>query len=183
MLGAEPDHLREHVRAGREGAFLCLVVDASGSMGARRRAARVKGALIGLLRDAYARRDRVGVIAFKDASAEMLVPPGAPLETAAAQLTSLPTGGRTPLAAGLRTAESLIRRERSRDPNRRSVAIVLTDGRVDDRDGAIRDAAASLGRTADAVQVIDTEDGPVRVGLAGELALAARGELHTLRAA
>ncbi len=183
MLGAEPDHLREHVRAGREGAFLCLVVDASGSMGARRRAARVKGALIGLLRDAYARRDRVGVIAFKDASAEILVPPGAPLETAAAQLTSLPTGGRTPLAAGLRTAESLIRRERSRDPKRRSVAIVLTDGRVDDRDGAIRDAAASLGRTADAVQVIDTEDGPVRVGLAGELALAARGELHTLRAA
>lgn len=183
MLGAEPDHLREHVRAGREGAFLCLVVDASGSMGARRRAARVKGALIGLLRDAYARRDRVGVIAFRDASAEILVPPGAPLEHAAAQLTSLPTGGRTPLAAGLRTAESLIRRERSRDPKRRSVAIVLTDGRVDDRDGAIRDAAASLGRTADAVQVIDTEDGPVRVGLAGELALAARGELHTLRAA
>ena len=183
LLGAEPDDLREHVRAGREGAFLCLVVDASGSMGARRRAARVKGALIGLLRDAYARRDRVGVIAFRDANAEILVPPGAPLEHAAAQLTSLPTGGRTPLAAGLRTAEALIRRERSRDPKRRSVAIVLTDGRVGDPDGAIRDAAASLGHTADAVQVIDTEDGPVRVGLAGELALAARAELHTLRAA
>jgi magnesium chelatase subunit D len=183
LLGAEPDHLREHVRAGREGAFLCLVVDASGSMGARRRAARVKGALIGLLRDAYARRDRVGVIAFRDANAEILVPPGAPLEHAAAQLTSLPTGGRTPLAAGLRTAEALIRRERSRDPRRRSVAIVLTDGRVGDPNGAIRDAAASLGHIADAVQVIDTEDGPVRVGLAGELALAARGELHTLRAA
>src|SRR6202040_163858 len=37
------DVLREHVRAGREGAFLCLVVDASGSMGARQRLARVKG--------------------------------------------------------------------------------------------------------------------------------------------
>jgi magnesium chelatase subunit D len=183
LLGAEPNHLREHVRAGREGAFLCLVVDASGSMGARRRAARVKGALLGLLRDAYARRDRVGVIAFRDANAEILVPPGAPIEHAAARLTSLPTGGRTPLAAGLRTAEALIRRERSRDPRRRSVAIVLTDGRVGDPDGAVRKAAASLGRIADAVQVIDTEDGPVRVGLAGELALAARGELHGLRAA
>jgi magnesium chelatase subunit D len=77
----------------------------------------------------------------------------------------------------------LIRRERSRDPRRRSVAIVLTDGRVSDPDGAVRSAAASLGQTADAVQVIDTEDGAVRVGLAGELAQAARGELHALRAA
>ena len=59
-------HLREHVRAGREGALLCLVVDASGSMGAQRRLARVKGALAGLLRDAYARRDRVAVVAFRD---------------------------------------------------------------------------------------------------------------------
>ena len=68
-------HLREHVRSGREGTFLCLVVDASGSMGAQRRLARVKGALAGLLRDAYARRDRVAVIAFRDATAEVLIAP------------------------------------------------------------------------------------------------------------
>ena len=183
LLGAGPDEVREHVRAGREGAFLCLVIDASGSMGARRRAARVKGALLDLLRDAYARRDRVGVIAFRDAAAEVLVTPGAPLERAAAQLTTLPTGGRTPLAEGLRAAEAMIRRERSRDPRRRAMAIVLTDGRVSDPGRAVRTAAASLGRTADAVQVIDTEDGPVRVGLTGELAQAAGAGLHTLRAA
>ena len=180
LLGAEPHHLREHVRAGRESVFLCLVVDASGSMGARRRAARVKGALIELLRDAYARRDRVAVIAFRDANAEVLVSPGAPLERAAAQLTSLPTGGRTPLAAGLRTAEALIRRERSRNAGRRSVAIVLTDGRVADPNGAVKSAAASLRAVADAVAVIDTEDGPVRVGLASDLAAAAGGQLHAL---
>ena len=180
LLGAESDHLREHVRAGREGALLCLVVDASGSMGARRRAARVKGALINLLRDAYARRDRVAVIAFRDVAAELLVVPGAPLEQAAARLQSLPTGGRTPLASGLVAAERLIRRERSRDPGRRSIAIVLTDGRVADRHGAVRHAAASLGRAADTVKVVDTEEGPVRLGLAGEVAVAAQGELHTL---
>src|SRR6185312_1278592 len=93
--------LRAHVRAGRESALLCLVVDASGSMGARRRLARVKGALLQVLRDAYARRDRVAVVAFRDAGARVLVAPGAPLEQAAAAIRALPTGGRTPLAAGL----------------------------------------------------------------------------------
>jgi magnesium chelatase subunit D len=183
LLGAAAGEVREHVRAGREGAFLCLVVDASGSMGARRKAARVKGALLEVLRDAYARRDRVAVIAFREAAAELIVAPGAPVERAAEALRQLPTGGRTPLAGGLRAAEDLIRRERARDPRRRAIAIVLTDGRVADPDGAVRAAAGSLGRTADAVRVIDTEDGPVWVGLAGELAIAARGELHTLQAA
>jgi magnesium chelatase subunit D len=122
----------------------------------------------------------VAVIAFRDAAAELLVVPGAPLEQAAARLQSLPTGGRTPLASGLTAAERLIRRERSRDPGRRSIAIVLTDGRVADPDRAVRHAAASLGRAADTVQVVDTEEGPVRMGLAGKVALAAQGELHTL---
>jgi len=171
---------RQHVRAGREGAFVCLVVDASGSMGARRRIARVKGALIALLRDAYARRDRVAVIAFRNSAAQLLIPPGAPLERAAAALRELPTGGRTPLAAGLDAAERLIRREATRDPHRRAIAVVLTDGRVEDADGAIPRAAARLGRTAAAVHVVDTEDGPVRLGLAARIAAAADGRVHTL---
>jgi magnesium chelatase subunit D len=183
LLGAGPDHLREHVRAGRESALLCLVVDASGSMGARRRIARVKGALLALLRDAYARRDRMAVIAFADAGAQLVVAPGAPLQVAARRLADLPTGGRTPLTEGLRAAEELIARERVRDRTRRSVAVVLTDGRVTDDAGTVRAAAARLGRTADAVRVIDTEDGPVRVGIATELARTAGGTVHPLVAA
>ncbi len=178
LLGAGPDHLREHIRAGREATLLCLVVDASGSMGAQRRLARVKGALVSLLRDAYARRDRVAVIAFRDDTAQLLVAPGAPLERAAAALASLPTGGRTPLAAGLHAAERLVDREALRHPTCRSIAVVLTDGRVADPDGAIRRAAAELGRTADALEVVDTEEGPVRVGLAPALAAAAGGRVH-----
>jgi magnesium chelatase subunit D len=172
--------LREHVRAGREGVLLCLVVDASGSMGARKRLARVKGALLAVIRDAYARRDRVAVVAFRDGGAHLLVAPGAPLERAAAAVRELPAGGRTPLAAGLDAAERLLRRERVKDPRRRAVAIVLTDGRVADRDGEARAAAARLGRAAAAVHVVDTEDGPVRLGLAAELASAAGGQLHPL---
>ncbi|MGO9903344.1 MAG: VWA domain-containing protein [Solirubrobacteraceae bacterium] len=180
LLGADREHLREHVRAGREAAFLCLLVDASGSMGARRRAARVKGALMEVLRDAYARRDRIAVIAFRDHGAQILVAPGASLQRGAAQLAALPTGGRTPLACGLRAAERLIVRERSRVSLRRSIAVVLTDGRVSDPDGTALAAAAALGRVSDAVEVIDTEEGPVRVGIAGAIAQAAAGRHHRL---
>ncbi|HWF56581.1 MAG TPA: VWA domain-containing protein [Solirubrobacteraceae bacterium] len=178
LLGT--DQLREHVRAGSEGALLCLVLDASGSMGARRRAARVKGALLELLRDAYARRDRIAVIAFRDARAELLVAPGMPLERAAALIRELPTGGRTPLADGLEAAVRVIRRERVRDPRRRAIAALITDGRVSDPDGRITRAAAALGRTAELVEVIDTEDGPVRIGLASVIAAAAGGRVHQL---
>lgn len=180
LLGAPAEHLRAPIRAGREGAFLCLVVDASGSMGARRRLARVKGALLELLRDAYARRDRVGVIAFRDRSAELLIVPGAPLERAAEAIRTLPAGGRTPLAAGLDAAARLISNEALREPGRRAIAVVLTDGRVHDPAREIPQAAARLGRTASAVHVIDIEDGPVRLGLASSVATAAGARLHRL---
>jgi magnesium chelatase subunit D len=181
-LAGDP-HVREHVRAGREGVLLCLVVDASGSMAARKQLARVKGALLGLLRDAYARRDRVAVIAFRDGGARLLIAPGTPLERAAAAVRELPTGGRTPLAAGLELAAQVLRREAAREPSRRALAVVLTDGRVADPAGAARSAAVALGRNAAAVHVIDTEDGPVRLGLAASLAAAAGGRHHSLRSA
>jgi magnesium chelatase subunit D len=178
LAGVDPAARRVNVRAGREGTLLCLVVDASGSMAARRRMARVKGALLGLLRDAYARRERVAIVAFRDARAHVVHVPGAPLEHAAAAVLALRTGGRTPLAAGLDAASELIRRDRARDPRGRAIAVVLTDGRAP----AASAAAARLGRAADAVHVVDTEEGAVRLGLARELAVAAGGDLIALPA-
>jgi magnesium chelatase subunit D len=172
--------LREHVRGGRESVLLCLVVDASGSMGARRRLARVKGALLELLREAYERRDRVAVISFRGSDAQVLVAPGAPLGLAADAIRHLPTGGRTPLAAGLGLAEEVIRREAGRDRGRRTIAVILTDGRVEDPRGEVRRAAERLGRASDAAHVIDIEDGPVRLGLAARLADAAGARRHVL---
>jgi magnesium chelatase subunit D len=180
LLGAPREHVREQVRAGRESALLCLVVDASGSMGARRRLARVKGALLELLRDAYARRDRVGLIAFRARSAEILIAPGAPLGRAAEAIRALPAGGRTPLAAGLDAAARLIANEALREPGRRAIAVVLTDGRAQDPQHEIPRAAARLGCTANAVHVIDIEDGPVRLGLARAMAAAAGASVHRL---
>lgn len=180
LLGADPGSLREHVRAGREGALICLVLDASGSMGARRRLARVKGAVLGLLRESHARRDRVAVVAFRDSEAEVVVAPGAPLERAAQAVRGLGTGGRSPLDAGLRLAAEELARERRRESGRRAIAIVVTDGRVADPEGSARRAAQRLGRAADAVHVVDTEEGMVRFGIAPALARAAGGSLHRL---
>jgi magnesium chelatase subunit D len=180
LLGGSPSGLREHLRAGREGALLCLVLDASGSMGARRRLARVKGALLMLLREAHARRDRVALIAFRESEAQLLVAPAAPLARAAEAIRHLRTGGPTPLAAGLDLAGDLVRREKTRERGRRAVAIVLTDGRIADPGGVALAAAGRLGRAADAVHVVDTEAGPARVGLAAALAAAAGGRVHEL---
>jgi magnesium chelatase subunit D len=125
----------------------------------------------------------VAIVAFRDGGARVLVAPGAPLQSAAAAIRELPTGGRTPLAAGLDLAAQLLRRETAREPTRRALAMVLTDGRVADPSGVARAAATRLGRSATAVHVIDTEEGAVRIGLAASLAAAAGGQLHSLRSA
>ena len=98
---------------------MLFVVDASGSMAARQRMSAVKGAVLSLLLDAYQRRDKVGLVTFRGAGAELALPPTSSVEAAAARLESLPTGGRTPLAAGLLQARDVLRVERLRDPARR----------------------------------------------------------------
>ena len=126
----------------------------------------VKGAVLSLLLDAYQRRDKVGLIAFRGAGAELLLPPTSSIEAAAARLESMPSGGRTPLAAGLLEARETLRRERLRDPQRRPLLVLVTDGRHT-AGGEPAAAAALLRRDGLAAVVVDCESGPVRLGLAG----------------
>jgi magnesium chelatase subunit D len=183
--GVSRDDLREHVRAGREGNLVVFCVDASGSMGARRRMAAVKGAVLGLLLDAYQRRDRVALVTFRGEGAELVLPPTRSVERAAAALAALPTGGGTPVAAGLERAARLVTLEGRRDPERRALALIVTDGRAGGGPAgraAAERAAASLGAVAEGVVVFDAEQGAVRLGLAGRLAAAAGGRLLPLAA-
>jgi magnesium chelatase subunit D len=173
-LIVERADLRQATLEGREGNLVLFVVDASGSMGARSRMAAVKGAVLSLLMDAYQRRDKVGLITFRGGEAELTLPPTWSVEAAAARLTSLPTGGRTPLAAGLLRAHETLRLERVRDPQRRPLVVLVTDGRATgargtDSLGESRRAAALLAATGVASIVVDCESGPVRLGLATSL--------------
>jgi magnesium chelatase subunit D len=176
------EDLRHAVREGREGNLVLFVVDASGSMAARRRMAAVSGAVLSLLRDAYQRRDKVGLISFRAGGAELLLPPTSSVPTARVRLDRLRTGGRTPLADGLLRAHRVLAAERLRDPKRRPLVVLLTDGRatVPLRPGGdpVRDSLRAAGLLADAgvfTVVVDCESGPVRLGLAARLAVAAGG--------
>ncbi|WP_338931118.1 putative cobaltochelatase [Streptomyces netropsis] len=177
------DDLREAVREGREGNLVLFVVDASGSMAARKRMGAVKGAVLSLLLDAYQRRDKIGMITFRGSGAAVALPPTSSVEAGAARLEKLPTGGRTPLAAGLLQAHEVLRLERLRDPSRRPLLVVVTDGRATGGPEPLvraSRAARLLAGEGTASVVVDCESGPVRLGLAGELGRELRGPVVTL---
>lgn len=177
------DDLRQATREGREGNLVLFVVDASGSMAARQRMSAVKGAVLSLLLDAYQRRDKVGLVTFRGKDATVALPPTSSVDAAAVRLESLPTGGRTPLSAGLVKAHDVLRVERMRDPARRPLLVVVTDGRATGGPDpvALGTRAARL-HAADgtASVVVDCESGPVRLGLAGALAGELGGTAVTL---
>ncbi|GAA2742528.1 putative cobaltochelatase [Kitasatospora cinereorecta] len=167
------DDFREQVRRGRESNLVLFVVDASGSMAARQRMTAVKGAVLSLLMDAYQRRDKIGMVTFRGTGAELALPPTSSVEVGAARLEQLPTGGRTPLAAGLLRAHEVLRVERMRDPNRRPLLVVVTDGRATGGRDAVAQshrAAGLLAAQGIASVVLDCESGPVRLGLSRTLA-------------
>jgi magnesium chelatase subunit D len=176
-FAVHPVDLREAVHIGREANLVLFVVDASGSMAARQRMGVVKTAVLSLLRDAYQRRDKVGMITFRAGGAEVVLPPTTSHEVGVLRLRDLVTGGRTPLAAGLRAAARTLAAERRRDPNRRPLLVVVTDGRATAGPDPLTVAPALAGTAA---VVVDCESGPVRLGLAGRLATALGADRLTL---
>ena len=175
----ERDDLRLAVTEGRESNLVLFCVDASGSMAARRRMEQVKTAILSLLVDAYQRRDKVGLVTFRGGDATLALPPTGSVEIAARRLADLPAGGRTPLAEGLTTAAETLRLEHLRDPRRRALLVVVTDGRATHGPDAVARAhrvAAHLGASGVASLVVDCETGRFRMGLGLQLADLLRAE-------
>lgn len=171
-----PEHLRRSLREGKEGNLVVFVVDTSGSMGAARRVREIKTAVVSLLLDAYQRRDKVAVVTFGGDRATVALEPTSSVDRAERMLGGIPTGGRTPLAEALVAAEQVIRRERARDPQRRPLVVLVTDGRATSGKGALARAqrtADLLGTHATPWVVVDAEDprAVVRLGLARDLAV------------
>lgn len=144
-----------------------FAIDASGSS-ALHRLAEAKGAVELLLADCYVRRDQVAVLAFRGASADLLLPPTRSLVRAKRSLAGLPGGGGTPLAAGLDAAWALAEAVARRGDT--PLVVLLTDGRANigrdgqpDRARAEQDALASAQRwrgSAIAAVVVDTSARP-----------------------
>jgi len=165
--------LRVATREGQESNLVLFCVDASGSMAARKRMEQVKAAILSLLLDAYQRRDKVGLVTFRGSTADLALPPTSSVDIAASRLEELPAGGRTPLAEGLLEAARVLDLERIRDPRRRPLLVVVTDGRATSGSAAVersREAAGRLARSGVDSLVVDCESGGFRLGLASVLA-------------
>lgn len=171
------EDIRWKEREKRTGNIFLFLVDASGSMGARERMKAVKGVVFKMLADAYQKRDRVGMIAFRRDRAEVLLPITRSIEFAQKKLAALPTGGKTPLAQGLIKAEDMLDRLYKQDPLQDPVLILITDGRatnsLNKNTDPVRDAlseAERIGHRHMLAAVIDTESSFIKLGLAKELA-------------
>jgi len=174
-INIETSDLREKVRERKIGNTLLFVVDASGSMGAQSRMAAAKGAVLSLLLDAYQKRDRVGLVAFKGNKAEILLPPTSSVELARKYLQSLPTGGKTPLAQGLVKGFEVLNREIELNKNIIPMLILLSDGKANVSMGSgkpvneAKQIASVIKSSGIKSLVIDSEQSFIGLGFAQEI--------------
>ena len=183
VLLERPDY-RQKVRVRRTRNAICFVVDASWSMAAEQRMQATKSAVLSLLRDAYQRRDRVGLITFQREGARVLLPLTNSVELAERRLRAMPTGGKTPLTHGLLLGYDLLSRAKRRDPETLPLMVVLTDGQANvsltgmrPQEEAYR-MAAFIAEAEIKALVIDTEHPSFVRGLARELANQLRAPYH-----
>lgn len=184
-LVIKPQDYRRKAREKRIGAYQLFVVDASGSMAARHRMEATKAAILSLLRDSYIHRDSVGLIAFRKESAEVLLPFTRSVERAERLLASMPTGGKTPLAHGLRMAYTLCDRLLRAHRAERIQIICITDGRATSGDSEdpvaeSKQWARILGTLPVDCIVIDTETGFIKLGLAKVLCKLMNGSYYAM---
>ncbi|MBX6311387.1 MAG: magnesium chelatase subunit D family protein [Isosphaeraceae bacterium] len=182
-----PSDLRVKVRVRPPQHLVLFVVDASRSMGARERMRQTKAAVLSLLVDAYQKRDRVGLITFGKGGARLVLPPTRSVRVAARQLADLPIGGTTPLAEGLALAGRVVAAMRRREAGITPLVVLLTDGRGNlpmapggDPEAEAMAIARQLAHAGITGLVIDTEAGPVRLGMARSLAEVWGADLKTL---
>ena len=184
-LVIKPQDYRRKAREKRIGAYQLFVVDASGSMAARHRMEATKAAILSLLRDSYIHRDSVGLIAFRKESAEVLLPFTRSVERAERLLASMPTGGKTPLAHGLRMAYTMCDRLLRAHRAERIQIICITDGRATSGDSEdpvaeSKQWARILGTLPVDCIVIDTETNFIKLGLAKELCKLMNGSYYAM---
>ena len=168
--------LRYKVREDHVGATIVFAVDASGSMGAQKRMKAAKEAILSMLLDSYQKRDKIGLVAFRKEGAQTLLDITASVDLAQKKLQQLPTGGRTPLAAGLYQSWQLLKARRLKDPELLPMLVLVTDGRAN-RALWTEDPVADALRAAELIRqehihavVVDTEKDFISLHIAKQLA-------------
>ena len=187
MINIKKEHIRVKVREKRTGASILFVVDSSGSMGVKKRMEAVKGAVMSLLKDAYEKRDRVGMISFRRDKAEELLPITRSIDLAQKKLEKLATGGKTPLAEGIAKAYTIIKNEMRKDKEVVPLIVFLSDGKGNFSASGKDPVKESL-EMAEKIKnegiraiVIDTEEGFIKLEMAKTLSEAMKAEYYKLQ--
>ncbi len=186
MINIKKEHIRVKVREKRTGASILFVVDSSGSMGVKKRMEAVKGAVMSLLKDAYEKRDRVGMVSFRRDKAEELLPITRSIDLAQKKLEKLATGGKTPLAEGIAKAYTIIKNEMRKDKEVVPLIVFLSDGKGNFSTSGKDPVKESL-EMAEKIKnegiraiVIDTEEGFIKLEMAKTLSEAMKAEYYKL---
>ena len=184
-IAIRTEDIRERVRQKKVSNLLVLVVDASGSMGARERMVEAKGAVLSLLKDAYVKRDKIAMVTFRGTEAQVILPPTRSVERGYALLQKIQTGGKTPLNAGITKALTVIQSQLRQQPELLPMLIVITDGKgnvsMDNSKKPVQELI-EIGEKVSAVKQIETmiidieRGGLMQFGIAKKLAEAMGGK-------
>lgn len=117
------------VRRRTSPALVVFAIDSSASMRAHGHITAAREIMTSLFEDVYRKHDSVAVVAFRDETAEVVVPPTNDIHLAEYRLDQLPVGNKTPLSHGLATSMTMIEQERTSNPETIPFLIVVTDGR------------------------------------------------------
>jgi magnesium chelatase subunit D len=189
-IKVKSEDIREKERVRKTSAVLLFVVDASGSMGAMQRMESAKGAVLSLLMDSYQKRDKIGMVAFRGNDAELILPPCSSVDLALHRLKELPTGGKTPLSAGLSRGLQLLQGEIRKDAEAKPMMVLISDGRANvGMGGKIKDELLEISEKTKQIGVhtivIDTEIVEssfmdMRLGYCRDIAEAAGGKYYPI---
>lgn len=182
------EDIREKERVRKTSAVLLFVVDASGSMGAMMRMESAKGAVLSLLLDSYQKRDRVGMVAFRGKEAELILPPCSSVDLALSRLKELPTGGKTPLSAGLSRGLQILQGEMKKDAETKPMMVLVSDGRANvGMSGKIKDELMEISERTKQLgihtividtEVVDSSFMDMRLGYCREIAEMTGGKYY-----
>lgn len=186
-ISIHPQDVREKVRERRSGCTIMFLVDASGSLGVRKRMSAVKGAVLSMLRDSYVKRDRIGMMAFRRDSAELVLPPTKSVEYSYRKLEELPTGGKTPLGEALVTIDEFMTSYSRSHAGESCYIVLITDGRANvpltpgaDANEEVRKLAKDMAIPRVEWIVVDASAGYVRFDNAEKLAMELGGTYFRL---
>jgi len=178
------EHIHVKKRRGKSSYLVIFCVDASGSMGVNERMKAVKGAVFSILQSNYVYRDKVCLVVFRKDKAEVILPPTRSTDLAYKLLKAIPTGGTTPLVAGLMKAVDISLEEIHKDTGYLPLIVLLTDARGN---VYFKDAVEDIIKTGEYIAnneinmiIIDTENSDVKLEINKKLSEASNAAYYHL---